>query len=226
MTLGRKRGVHQRKRDTLSSTYIIVKTTNKAPARITNPKMRPSYLAEGAQRIYMHPTLFPRLERVRNTSVASSSRWEYWNSARSVRWSFQRPSPVALPPPIELPPLPPPPRERKPDVPVGPAGTGPASRSGRRAQVGSGGRKASLAAIRLGQGGQQNRQHSSLTERPFIVSCKREDKRTWSIHIQHKQLYVFFSQYLFSFNWALQYVYYVLCYITCIVQDYDFCFEH
>lgn len=95
-----------------------------------NEAVCPSYLAEGAQRMYMHPTLFPRLERVKNTSVASSSRWEYWNSARSVRWSFQRPSPEAFPP-TELPP--PPPLERRPDVPVGPAGTGPASRSGRRA---------------------------------------------------------------------------------------------
>lgn len=37
--------------------------------------------------------------------------------------------------------------------------------------MGSGGRKASLAAIRLGQGGQQNRQQSSLRERPFILHC-------------------------------------------------------
>lgn len=180
MTHGRKRGVHQRKRDILSSTYIIVEKKKKTPLITTHPKMHPSYLAEGAQRIYMQPTLFPLLDRVRNTSVASSSRWEYWNSARSVRWSFQRPSTGAFPPPTELPP-PPPPRDRRPAVPVGPAGTGPASRSGRREQVGSGGRKASLAAIRLGQGGQQNRQHNSLTERPFIVSCKRDDRRLWSI---------------------------------------------
>jgi len=36
--------------------------------------------------------------------------------------------------------------------------------------VGSGGRKASLAAIREGHGGQQNRQHSSLRESPFIFT--------------------------------------------------------
>lgn len=44
--------------------------------------------------------------------------------------------------------------------------------------MGSGGRKASLAAMRLGQGGQQKRQHSSLTDRPFIVHCRRAEKKT------------------------------------------------
>lgn len=38
---------------------------------------RMTHLALGTQRMYMHPTLFPRLERVRNTSVVSSSRCEY-----------------------------------------------------------------------------------------------------------------------------------------------------
>lgn len=119
--------------------------------------------------MYMHPTLFPRLERVRNTSVASSSFWEYWNSARSVRWSFHFPSagPVLTEPPTAAPgsPLA---LDLSPAVPAVPGATGP-SRSGRREYVGSGGRKASLAAIRLGKGGQQNRQHSSLTDRPFII---------------------------------------------------------
>lgn len=35
--------------------------------------------------------------------------------------------------------------------------------------MGSGGRKASLAAMRLGHGGQQNSQHSSPREKPFIL---------------------------------------------------------
>ena len=35
--------------------------------------------------------------------------------------------------------------------------------------VGSGGRKANLAAIRDGNGGQQNKQHNSLHDKPFIV---------------------------------------------------------
>jgi hypothetical protein len=34
--------------------------------------------------------------------------------------------------------------------------------------VGSGGRKASFAAIREGQGGQQKRQHNSLNDKPFM----------------------------------------------------------
>lgn len=44
--------------------------------------------------------------------------------------------------------------------------------------MGSGGRKASLAAMRPGHGGQQKRQQSSLRERPFILHCAGgEDKR-------------------------------------------------
>lgn len=111
----------------------------------------------------MQPILFPRLDRVRNTSVVSSSLCVYWNSARSVRWSFHLPS--TAPVPETDAPL----RTRRLDVPVAPGAAGPVSRSGRKAYVGSGGRKASLAAIRLGQGGQQNRQQSSLRERPFIL---------------------------------------------------------
>lgn len=113
----------------------------------------------------MQPTLFPRLERVRNTSVVSSSLCEYWNSARSIRWSFHLPS--MAPAPATEAPL----RARMLDVPVTPCAAGPASGSGRKAYVGSGGRKASLAAMRLGHGGQQNRQQSSLRERPFILHC-------------------------------------------------------
>lgn len=111
----------------------------------------------------MQPILFPRLDRVRNTSVVSSSLCVYWNSARSVRCSFHLPS--TAPVPETDAPL----RTRRLDVPVAPGAAGPVSRSGRKAYVGSGGRKASLAAIRLGQGGQQNRQQSSLRERPFIL---------------------------------------------------------
>lgn len=111
----------------------------------------------------MQPILFPLTDRVRNTSVMSSSLWEYWNSARSVRWSFHLPSTV--PTPDTDAPL----RTRRLDVCVAPDAGGPDSRSGRKAYVGSGGRKASLAAIRLGQGGQQNKQQSSLRERPFIL---------------------------------------------------------
>lgn len=111
--------------------------------------------------MYMQPTRFPRLDRVRNTSVISSSLCEYWNSARSVRWSFHLPS--IAPETLAL--L----RTRKLDVPVAPSAPGTASGSGRKAYVGSGGRKASLAAMRPGQGGQQNRQQSSLRERPFIL---------------------------------------------------------
>ena len=118
--------------------------------------------------MYMQPTLFPRPDRVRNTSVVSSSLCEYWNSARSVRWSFHLPSTAPDPP---LPDTDAPLRARRLDVPVPPGGPGPASGSGRKAYVGSGGRKASLAAMRLGHGGQQNRQQSSLRERPFILHC-------------------------------------------------------
>lgn len=39
--------------------------------------------------------------------------------------------------------------------------------------VGSGGRNASLAAMRPGQGGQQKRQHSSLKLNPFEHASKR-----------------------------------------------------
>lgn len=113
--------------------------------------------------MYMQPILFPLMDRVRNTSIVSSSLCEYWNSARSVRWSFHLPSTVPIPDTDA--PL----RTRRLDVCVAPDAAGPDSRSGRKAYVGSGGRKASLAAIRLGQGGQQNRQQSSLRERPFIL---------------------------------------------------------
>lgn len=129
-----------------------------------------TYLALGTQRMYIQPTRFPRLDRVRNTSVMSSSRCEYWNSARSVRWSFHLPSTAPDPPPPETDA---PVRARRLDVPVAPDTAGPASGSGRNVYVGSGGRKASLAAMRLGQGGQQNRQQSSLSERPFILHCAR-----------------------------------------------------
>lgn len=111
----------------------------------------------------MQPILFPRLDRVRNTSVMSSSLCEYWNSARSVRWSFHLPS--TAPAPETDAPF----RTRMLDMPVVLDAGGPASGSGRKAYVGSGGRKASLAAMRPGQGGQQNRQQSSLRERPFIL---------------------------------------------------------
>ena len=132
-------------------------------------------LAVGAQRMYMQPTRLPRLERVKNTSVASSSLWEYWNSARSVRWSFHFPSagPVLPEPPTAVPGTPP--LDLNPADPAVPGAADP-SRSGKREYVGSGGRKASLAAIRLGQGGQQNRQHSSLMDRPFIFSWGWEGK--------------------------------------------------
>lgn len=43
--------------------------------------------------------------------------------------------------------------------------------------MGSGGRNASLAAMRLGQGGQQKRQHSSRMDRPFIFWHKSEEQR-------------------------------------------------
>lgn len=129
---------------------------------------RNTYLALGTQRMYMQPTLLPRLDRVRNTSVVSSSRCEYWNSARSVRWSFHLPSTAPAPP---LPETDAPLRALRLDVPVAPCAAGPASGSGRKVYVGSGGRKASLAAMRLGQGGQQKRQQSSLRERPFILYC-------------------------------------------------------
>lgn len=118
--------------------------------------------------MYMQLILFPRLDRVRNTSVMSSSLWEYWNSARSVRWSFQWPS--TAPVPETDAPL----RTRRLDVTVWPGAAGPASGSGRKAYVGSGGKNASLAAMRPGQGGQQNRQHSSLRERPFILHSAGE----------------------------------------------------
>lgn len=118
--------------------------------------------------MYMQPILFPRLDRVRNTSAVSSSLWEYWNSARSVMWSFHLPSTGPAPP---LPATDAPLRDRRLDVPVSPGAAGPASGSGRKVYVGSGGRKASLAAMRLGQGGQQKRQQSSLRERPFILHC-------------------------------------------------------
>lgn len=125
--------------------------------------LQTTHLALGTQRMYMQPILFPRLDRVRKTSVVSSSLCEYWNSARSVRWSFHLPS--TAPVPETDAPL----RPRTLEVPVALCGGGPASSSGRKAYVGSGGRKASLAAMRLGQGGQQNRQQSSLSERPFIL---------------------------------------------------------
>lgn len=130
------------------------------------------YLALGTQRMYMQPILLPRLDRVRNTSVVSRSLCEYWNSARSVRCSFHLPSTAPAPAPATpLPATDAPLRPRRLDVPVAPGAAGPASGSGRKAYVGSGGRKASLAAMRLGQGGQQNRQQSSLRERPFILHC-------------------------------------------------------
>ncbi|KAG7258844.1 hypothetical protein CRUP_022944 [Coryphaenoides rupestris] len=122
-------------------------------------------------RMYMQPTLFPLAERVTKTSVVSSSRCVYWKSARSIRWSFHLPSKPAPAPPTAAP-L----RDRRPKPPGAPGDGSPptpaaaASGSGRRAYVGSGGRKASLAAMRPGQGGQQNRQHSSLRERPFIFA--------------------------------------------------------
>lgn len=40
----------------------------------------------------MQPTRLPRLLLVTNTSMLSSSRWEYWKSARSFKCSFQRPA--------------------------------------------------------------------------------------------------------------------------------------
>lgn len=127
-----------------------------------------AHLAFGTQRMYMQPILFPRLDRVRSTSIVSSSLWEYWNSARSVRWSFQRPS--TLPDTEAL--L----RTRVVETPW-PGGGGPASGSERKVYVGSGGRKASFAAIRLGQGGQQKRQQTSLKESPFILRCAGRQKR-------------------------------------------------
>lgn len=132
------------------------------------------YLELGAQRMYMQPTRFPRLDRARKTSVVSSSLWEYWNSARSVRWSFHPPSTAPVPP---LPATEAPLRARRLDVPVAPGAAGPTSGSGRKVYVGSGGRKASLAAMRLGQGGQQNRQQSSLRERPFILHWEEEHRQ-------------------------------------------------
>lgn len=128
-----------------------------------------THLALGTQRMYMQPILFPRRERVRNTSIMSSSLWEYWNSARCVRWSFHLAS--WAPVPVTDAPL----RTRRVDVPVDAGVAEPASRSGKKAYVGSGGRNASLAAMRPGQGGQQNRQQSSLRERPFILhlQCAR-----------------------------------------------------
>lgn len=44
-----------------------------------------AHLALGAQRMYMQQTRFPLFDRVRNTSIMSSSLCEYWNSALSVR---------------------------------------------------------------------------------------------------------------------------------------------
>lgn len=133
-----------------------------------NKTFQTTYLALGTQRMYMQPIRFPRLDRVRNTSVVSSSLCEYWNSARSIRWSFHLPSKGPAPP---LPATDAMLRARRLDVPVAPGAAGTASGSGRKAYVGSGGRKASLAAMRLGQGGQQNRQQSSPKERPFILHC-------------------------------------------------------
>lgn len=127
-----------------------------------------AHLALGTQRMYMQPILFPRLDRVRSTSIVSSSLCEYWNSARSVRWSFQRPS--TFPDTEAL--L----RTLVVEIPWPGAG-GPASGSGRKVYVGSGGKKASFAAIRLGQGGQQKRQQTSLKESPFILHCARRQKR-------------------------------------------------
>lgn len=43
--------------------------------------------------------------------------------------------------------------------------------------MGSGGRNASLAAMRLGQGGQQKRQHSSRMDRPFIFWLENKHRR-------------------------------------------------
>lgn len=53
---------------------------------------RTTHLAPGTQRTYMQPTRFPRLLLVTNTSMLSSSRWEYWKSARSFKCSFHRPA--------------------------------------------------------------------------------------------------------------------------------------
>lgn len=117
--------------------------------------------------MYMQPTLFPRLDLVRKTSIVSSSLWAYWNSDRSVRWSFHLASAAVTPDPVAAGPL----RARRPAVPVAPGAAESGSGSGRKVYVGSGGRKASLAAMRLGQGGQQKRQQSSLKERPFILHC-------------------------------------------------------
>lgn len=50
-----------------------------------------AHLAPGTQRTYMQEMRLPRLLLVRKTSMVSSSRWLYWKSARSIRWSFQRP---------------------------------------------------------------------------------------------------------------------------------------
>lgn len=120
--------------------------------------------------MYMQPTLFPLLDRVMNTSVVSSSLCVYWNSALSVKWSFHLPS---VTPVTEVPLL-----DRCP-VPTGVLE--PPSRSGRNVYVGSGGRKASLAAIWLGQGGQQKRQQSSPRERPFILHCV-EGQEDYCVH--------------------------------------------
>lgn len=62
------------------------------------------------------------------------------------------------------------------------------SGSGRKVYVGSGGKKASFAAIRLGQGGQQKRQHTSLKESPFILHCTRRQEiiLKWRFRVQEK----------------------------------------
>lgn len=135
--------------------------------------------------MYIQPTLFPLVERVRNTSIMSSSLCEYWNSARSVRWSFHLPSMEPVPP---LPDINGPPHAHGLGATVVTGEAGPASGSWRKVYVGSGGKKASLDAMRLGQGGQQKRQQSSLRERLFIAYCagaRQEDHCTDAFTSSH-----------------------------------------
>lgn len=134
--------------------------------RHENGSKKKPHLEFGTQRMYTQPILFPRLERANVTSTVSSSRCVYWNSARSVRWSLHLVSEVggaALPATT--------PRVRRLGVLLAPDAPELGSGSGMKAYVGSGGRKANLAAMRLGHGGQQKRPHSSLTDRPFILHC-------------------------------------------------------